>query len=392
VTAVQSRDDGDVDDLDEDTDDNTVSEPQEDEEHDDLPVRLRWAQEHARQAIARDRQGQRLALLPAARQLEGALTFFMHDGQVWDRLRCTERQLGQLSDRDRLRLLEIQDQDLSALLVYLGYRPPPPSEKLQRDLRESVETAIAGPGSSAARAARTRRVHDNLFVFVYRLRGLIKEAQQIQDAVSGTVANTSRQERIWRGLRAGLRKGAVVAGPAALAAGATTMAFPPSAPANAAAGLAAIGNAAMQEAVKTYVQFGATNALDRVLADEPGRADPKVLFAVAARRARRAILEAASVARAAGGEDAESIADLVPADLELTSSELALRMAALDVDVPRRRFAEVMNSIAASTLRLRRLAKKRRLSPAVKEQFWREAAHLDGLLPQLDRILSESAD
>jgi hypothetical protein len=377
---------------DEDTDDAAASEPQEDDDYDDLPLRLRWAQEHARRAIAEDRQGQRLALLPAARQLEEALTFFMHDGQVWDRLRRAERRLGRLDERDRIRLLEIQDQDLSALLVYLGHRPPPPSEKLQQDLREAVEAAIAGPDNAATRAARTRRAYDHLFFFVYRLRRLIKEAEEVQNTLSKAEANTSHRERIWRGLRAGVRRGALVAGPAALAAGATTMVFPPSAPASAAAGFVAVGSVAMQEAFKTYAQFGATSVLDRMLADEPGQADPKALFAAATRRVKHAALEVASAARTAGGDGAESAADLVPAELELTSSELALRMAALDVNVPPRRFEEVANSIATCSFRLRRLANKRRLSPAMKEQLRVEANHLDSLLPQLDQVAAKLTD
>jgi hypothetical protein len=198
------------------------------------------------------------------------------------------------------------------------------------------------------------------------------------------VIPTSGWERLWRALRAGVKKGVQVAGPAGLAAGAMTVVFPPAGAAAAAVGLGSVGTAAAQEALKSAVQFGATGVLDRILAGEPARASARQRFEAVLQRMRWAVVEAASAALSVADNEAPSDV-LVPLKIEITSCYYAAYHAALDVDVPSKTFDRTMTKIAELALRLGKCASAR-WSPAIEEELTLTATLLEKQLEKLKQI------
>ena len=124
-----------------------------------------------------------------------------------------------------------------------------------------------------------------LSLFLYRLRRVIAEA------AAAAPHPLAAEQRLRERVADALRKGMLVAVPAALAAGAVGLAFPAAAPAAAAAGLSAAVTPAGQELLKQAIQLAATSLLDKTLAGEPADASPKERLAAAWPRTRRAIYD-----------------------------------------------------------------------------------------------------
>ncbi len=351
----------------------------------DLPSRLRWARGNAVRALSQERRGRPAALVPAARQLEQALTSFMTDEAVWDRLRDAERRVSRAGERERMRLAEVQEQDLAAILIYLGYRPPPPSTRMESTLKDSIDAVLASPSGTAERAARARRAHENLYLFVYRLRALIREVERAETETVDAPATDSRKARRWRRLRAGVRKGVKVSGPALLAAGAVALAFPPAAPASLAAAGITAATAAGQEALKTAVQLGATAVLDRRLADERTHATPAALFEATADRLQRAVLDLSTMARRASEGETAAWHEIDPLCLEIASSYYASIQAALDVTLPEAAFDDVTARIIDVAERAADVTRSNP-SPTGREQLADCAVEFDQLHTRLRSV------
>jgi hypothetical protein len=104
------------------------------------------------------------------------------NSEVWKASTAAETGLKALNDRQLLELQQVLDEDLAALLTYLGYRPPPPAHRMERDLHNAIDHAIAPTRIGHTQSAMTAHAKQNLFVFAYRLREVTRNAEQQLDA------------------------------------------------------------------------------------------------------------------------------------------------------------------------------------------------------------------
>ncbi|WP_138735678.1 tetratricopeptide repeat protein [Modestobacter excelsi] len=261
------------------------SEPEGDVDFSSHAARLRLARDRGLRAIEATEFGSadkvwREFLLPAAQQLLETLGSIANDEALWASL--VENTIRSSAQR-ATQLREVFNQDLSALLVYMGYRPPPPPQALELELIQSLSDALeAGEKPSAS---RLRRVQYHLALFSYRLRRVITEAEIEAREREGRVQDLSS----WHRLRSAVGKGAKIAAPAAFATGVMALVFPPGTGAAAAVGFGAATNAAGQELLKQGTQIASTGLLDRWLADEPTLAPVAQKWPAAQRRALRAM-------------------------------------------------------------------------------------------------------
>ena len=222
-------------------------------------------------------------LVPAAKQILGGLDQFLADDGLWGRLKGVEAATAVLDHRQLLILREVLDQRLGAMLTKIGYREPPPAQQLEAELQTSLVEMLQGPPNQALRAVRTRRAEQNVAIFTHRLRRVISEAE-CEGMDSGGGRDRERASVRAR-LRAAMHKGAEVAAPAAVAAGAAGLVFPSAGEAGVGAGALAAG----KELVKQAVQLAATGFLSKVVAGEASIADAGERFNGATRRIQIAL-------------------------------------------------------------------------------------------------------
>jgi hypothetical protein len=233
--------------------------------------------------------------LPAARQLLKALSSVAESDGLWQAL---DDSTAQLQARDVRNLQAIFDQDLTALLVYMGFRPPPRPQILELELKDALADVLEVRGDVSLGVVR--RAQWNLAFFTIRLRRVIAEAEEIYPSAVAQ-SQEPQHDRRWRRLRAAVAKATIVAVPAALAAGIVALVFPPAAPA--AAGFTVAATAAGQEALKEGMKFAATGLLEKVTADEPALATVGDQRIMAWKRARIAVLDLRSVLSKAAAQD-----------------------------------------------------------------------------------------
>jgi hypothetical protein len=253
-------------------------------------MRLQWARERCLRALEGTAVGSaddawRELLLPAARQLLEALGSMADDERLWSGVlnRTVKAHV-----QPPLKAQEVITQDLSALLLHMGHRPPPLAELLELEFKEALMNALeAGQGPSAS---QVRRVQRHLGFYTFRLRGLIAQAEADLEAEAGE----PRERRVqdlpsWQRMRGAVDKGARVAIPAAFATGVVTLLFPPATGPAAAAGFVAATTAAGQELLKQGTQLAAMGMMDTWLAEESTLVPPGQKRAAARRRTQRAL-------------------------------------------------------------------------------------------------------
>jgi hypothetical protein len=163
-------------------------------------------------------------LLPAAARILDALDALDRNEEFWTALLVGERALQRLAWDDWLAIEEVFAQDLSALLTLMGSTPPPPADILERDLLLSLADAFdrQPPGP------RVNRLRDDIIFFKYRLRRLMRKAEE--DGIEELSEQAPDPDGLLRSrVRQGLEKAVIVIGPAALAAAAVALVFPPAA-------------------------------------------------------------------------------------------------------------------------------------------------------------------
>jgi hypothetical protein len=299
-------------------------------------ARLRWARERGLRALQEDERQDTTAdwrerLLPAGKQLLAALDAFLLDEDLWDGFRIDESVVAFFDSQKRLQMQEVFNQDLAALLVYMGYRPPPPAERLETDLKESLADILESPPGDTLRAMLTRRAESMLAIVTHRLRRVINDAEQDQTSDRPRLRSSAGSGRA--GLRSAIAQGAAVAVPAALAAAAVTLVFPPAGPAAQAAGFTMAAGASGQELLKQAIQLGGTDVLNRVLARETAAMDTNEQFLGAIKRANAALLDLSSVLSDRGGRPNEHISRWLKAQcIESMSSLYGLLQATLDLE------------------------------------------------------------
>jgi hypothetical protein len=199
------------------------------------------------------------------------------NSEVWAPLGDAAAGLQALDDRQMRDIQQVFDQDLAALLSYLGYRPPPPAHHMELELRDAVEHALLDVRMRDVAPMTTIRAKNSLYVFAYRLRRLTRQAEhdlKDNDEVNGP----QRLAVAARDLRAVTLTAVRAAGPSAIAAAATALVFPPAA---AALGMNAATEAA-KEAVKRLVELGGLSVLTRLLAEDVSTAPREAMLSGAA--------------------------------------------------------------------------------------------------------------
>ena len=265
---------------------------------DEVTVRSRHAEtlESARQEVLQTLESEESnriegdwtsQLLPAANQILEGLDQFLADDELWSRLKGAEAATAVLDERSELVVREIFEQDLGTMLQLVGYREPPPAQQLEIELKTSLAEALQSPSAQAMRAERTRRAEQNMAIFTNRLRRVISEAElEGRNRGVGHDREGAEGASVRARLRVAMRKGAEVAGPAALAAGAVGLVFPP---ASGAAGVGAGAIASGRELLRQSVEVAATGLLNKVAAGEAAAADVSERFAGATRRIQAAL-------------------------------------------------------------------------------------------------------
>jgi hypothetical protein len=195
-------------------------------------------------------------LAEAAGGLLGSLERLSQDEGTWERLTAAERFVGGLQRTELLRVREALDQDLVAILPQLGYRPPPSVVEFAGRMQEALVAVLDDPRDAPGYARRVAGARAELSWFLLRLRRVLAECEEVtasrssglQDRVSARVRMTA-----W------VRRAALVATPAAIAAGVV------SAVAGPVGGLAAGAGTAGAEALKQVVQVGAADTMGQLL-------------------------------------------------------------------------------------------------------------------------------
>ena len=222
-------------------------------------------------------------LVPAAKQiLEGMEKYLVDDG-LWGRLKGVEAATTVLDDPQRLVMMEVLDQRLGTMLTKMGYREPPPALQLEAELKASLVEMLQVPRNHAMRAVTTRRAEQNMAIFAHRLRRVITEAER--EGMDRSGGRDRERASVQARLREAMNKGAEVAAPAAVAAGAAGLVF--SSPGEAGVGAGAL--AAGRELLRQGVQLAATGLLSKVVAGEASIADAGERFNGATRRIQNAL-------------------------------------------------------------------------------------------------------
>ncbi|WP_344494655.1 hypothetical protein, partial [Nonomuraea monospora] len=241
----------------------------------------------SRRALREERQARdddrAQILLPAATSIETAVSSLLADDAFWRAARNAEVSLSQLDGEQLIGLEQVMDQDLTGLLTFLGYQPPPPATRLERDMRQALNYLI---GKAAPPGFTSRQAQENLLIFSFQLRRTIKQAS--------TETTAGARERLHALVRAGLRLA-----PPVVAAVAVALGFP-------AEGQAVVAFAlteGMKEALKETVTVGAMNGINRLLSPETAMASAADRLDAAAQRSAgvlhelRFLLEGGSTAQ-----------------------------------------------------------------------------------------------
>jgi hypothetical protein len=319
-------------------------------------------------------------LLPAANQILDGLERFLADDELWSRLRGAEAATAVLNERSQLVVMEVFDQDLGAMLDMIGYREPPPAQQLEVELKTSLAEALQAPPTQAMRAVRTRRAEQNTAIFTHRLRRVITEAER--ESENRGAGGDREDASVGARLRVAMRKGAEAAAPAALAAGAVGLVFPP------ASGAVSVGAGAIasgRELLRQSVELGATGLLNKVVGGEAWAADASERFTGANRRIQAALSDYAAsldglakdptplkvnLAKSLSIESLSSVYGLLQAQLDLAQTRhYAFHVAIQDIMVQLRegrRLIETSNhSDAISQLAARLELQRRRLQDVI---------------------------
>ena len=195
-------------------------------------------------------------LADAAGGLLDSLERLSRDEGTWERLTAAERSVGGLQRTELLRVREALDQDLVAILPQLGYRPPPSALEFAGRLQEALVAVLDDPRDAPGYARRVAGARQELTWFLVRLRRVLAESEGVT-----TSRSSGLQDRVSARVRmtAWVRRAALVATPAAVAAGVV------SAVAGPVGGLAAGAGTAGVEALKQVVQVGAADAMGQLL-------------------------------------------------------------------------------------------------------------------------------
>lgn len=262
-----------------------------------LAGNLRAARGRARAALAhrerKEAESWAKYLLPAAQQLEEALSSFLEFEPVWRAMRKAERTTGLLDQSVADGVAFACDQDIAGLLEFLGYTQPPPSEEMARDVVNALSDVLEQQEAALA-GCSARRAEYQLTLFVLRLRKCISEAGE-EDS-NKIVPPTVRQRLVTV-----VERAVVAAGPAVLAASVVAYTFPSTGLAFAGFGIAA------QAGSKKMLEIGVTAAtgglLTRATANAVANAPPEELVEAAEVRLRsvaRDLISALHVVRAPG--------------------------------------------------------------------------------------------
>ncbi|MDO8145104.1 hypothetical protein [Isoptericola sp. 178] len=234
-----------------------------------LRAELTWARREALGALRADARAEaedwRATLLPAARLVLGAADRLASETEVFTELADAA---DFFDERPQLRYdaMALLGQNLTALLNYLGYRPPPKTGEIEDQLTEALVDMFSAKEPDGHLGLQVRgRLWENLYFFRRRLAELIETAESFE--TSSVVVQQPMREQ----LRGALVKGARMALPAALAAGITTLVFPP---AGAAAGIAVGVAAGGQALLRKALEAATAGMLDKALAGEAETAPP----------------------------------------------------------------------------------------------------------------------
>jgi hypothetical protein len=192
------------------------------------------------------------ALAPAAEELLAAFTELTADDDFWQDVEQSARM--DLQTEDRLQISELLNTDLTRLLDVLGYTypPPPPSAELAAEVTDAFSLLYESDGP--ARASVVLEARRSLIFYCLRLRQLLRRHEV------GT--RTGGQ------LLASVKRGALAAAPAILAATVKSALFPPSTALNVGEAIIVGVRAGAQEAVSQGVKSAATAAITYQLAGE----------------------------------------------------------------------------------------------------------------------------
>jgi hypothetical protein len=190
------------------------------------------------------------------------LDALLADDKLWEGLRAGETATAVLNPHSREVLYEVLNQNVDGLLAGMKVDKDQ-AERLAEGLRTSLDDLVKAKPDEAMRAASARSAQQHIAHVSHRLRGAIKAAKdQSTDVDAGPGPGPTGRGPLWVRLRAAMWDGAQVALPAALAAGAISLAFPsgdrPTQAATIAAGLAA------KELLNKAVQFAATALMGRL--------------------------------------------------------------------------------------------------------------------------------
>jgi hypothetical protein len=205
-------------------------------------------------------------LAEAGRGLQRSLETVTHDAAFWERLEAAQGALDSAPREDLLRLREVVEHDLVAVLPQWGFRPPPSEVDFAGRIQLSLGELLATRRGDPLAAHRIENARTELSWFLTRLRRVLEEAE----AAAVATRTKGPAERASARVRAGawVQRAAEAAGPAALAAGAVATVAGPQ------AGLAAGVAAAGTEGLKQLVQLSATDVMGQVLGSgglpEPG--------------------------------------------------------------------------------------------------------------------------
>ena len=202
-------------------------------------------------------------LLEPAQQLLDSMDALLADNKLWEWLRAGEAATAVLNPRSRLVLYEVLDQNLDELLKVMDVEPDQ-AERLAQGLKTALDDLLeeATP-DEAMRAARTRSAQQHIAYVTHRLRSAIDAAKpQSTDVDAGLGSSPTRREPLRTRLRAAMWDGAQAALPAALAAGAVGLAFPPADHTAQAVGIAA--GLSAKELLNKAVQLAGTGLMRRL--------------------------------------------------------------------------------------------------------------------------------
>jgi hypothetical protein len=244
----------------------------EDEAGIDLAYRARAARANALAAIeevagVEEAAAWRRVLLPAAKSVADVLM------RLYDRLSrsVAEGVSDVFVDTGQLREVQlILNQDLDALLTFMGYTPPPGQQELVAQLLDAVEGYVAAATNPGALISERAGLAVAVGAFEIRLNELIEQAES-DEALS---AQQDRRLRVT--LLAHLKTATVVLIPACIAAAGVAFVFPPAGTAIAQALLPRVAAAAGKEGLGKVLK-GAAGWLLRRLLGPPHDAEAHIL-------------------------------------------------------------------------------------------------------------------